>query len=124
MQLYVHLTHKNVAHAFDRLKTCWMMPKSVNKLKLNPDKTKFVIFVSKHNVKNSTNLPQSLFFVISFLLQKQLGTLVYALTVIFPFQGMSRKSVSPVFLKSVSYASQRLSDTSCCSYGFECFVGS
>ena len=37
-QLYVHLTHKNVAHAFDRLKSClddvkkWL---SANKLKLN-----------------------------------------------------------------------------------------
>ena len=46
-QLYVHLTHKNVAHAFDRLKSClddvkkWL---SVYKLKLNPDKTEFIIF--------------------------------------------------------------------------------
>ena len=48
--LYVHLTHKNVAHAFDRLKSCledvkkWL---SANKLKLNPDKTKFIVFGSK-----------------------------------------------------------------------------
>ena len=50
MQLYVYLTHKNVPHAFDRLKTClddvkkWL---SVNKLKLNQDKTEFIIFGSK-----------------------------------------------------------------------------
>ena len=49
-QLYVHLTHKNVAHAFDRLKSSlddvkkWL---SANKLKLNPDKTEFIIFGSK-----------------------------------------------------------------------------
>ena len=49
-QLYVHLTHKNVAHTFDRLKIClddikkWL---SANTLKLNPDKTVFIIFGSK-----------------------------------------------------------------------------
>ena len=49
MQLYVHLIHKNVAHLFDRLKSClddvkkWL---SANKLKLNPDKTEFIIFGS------------------------------------------------------------------------------
>ena len=49
-QLYVDLTHKNVAHAFDWLKRCldevkkWL---SANKLKLNPDKTEFIIFGSK-----------------------------------------------------------------------------
>ena len=46
-QLSVHLTHKNVAHAIDRLKSClddvkkWL---SANKLKLNPDKTEFIVF--------------------------------------------------------------------------------
>ena len=49
-QLYVHLIHINVAHAFDWLKSClddvkkWL---SVNKLKLNPDKTEFFVFSSK-----------------------------------------------------------------------------
>ena len=49
-QLYVHLTHKNVSHAFDRLESCledvkkWL---SANKLKLNPDKTEFIVFGSK-----------------------------------------------------------------------------
>ena len=60
MQLYVHLTHKNVAHAFGRLKTClddvkkWL---SANKLKLNP----FIIFGSetqceKHNKSFPVNI--------------------------------------------------------------------
>ena len=50
IQLHVHLTHKNVAHVFDRLKTClddvkkWL---SANKLKLNPDQTEFITFGSK-----------------------------------------------------------------------------
>ena len=49
-QSYVHLTHKNVTYAFDRLKSClddvknWL---SANKLKLNPDKTKIIAFGSK-----------------------------------------------------------------------------
>ena len=49
-QLYVHLTHKNVAHACDRLKSCledvkkWL---SASKLKLNTDKTEFIVFGSK-----------------------------------------------------------------------------
>ena len=49
-QLYVHLKHKNVAHAFDKLKSCFDDVKkwlSANKLKLNPDKTEFIIFDSK-----------------------------------------------------------------------------
>ena len=47
MRLYVHLTHKHVTEAFERLKNClddvkkWL---SANKLKLNPDKTKFILF--------------------------------------------------------------------------------
>ena len=49
-QLYVHLTYKNVASALDKLSCCledvktWL---STNKLKLNPDKTKFIVFGSK-----------------------------------------------------------------------------
>ena len=48
-----------MAHAFDRLKSCledvkkWL---SANKLKLNPDKTEFIVFGSKNSVKNSTNI--------------------------------------------------------------------
>ena len=49
-QLYMHLTHKNVASALDKLSCCledvkrWL---STNKLKLNPDKTEFIVFGSK-----------------------------------------------------------------------------
>ena len=49
-QLYVHLTHKNVASALDKLSHCledvkrWLY---TNKLKLNPDKTEFIVFGSK-----------------------------------------------------------------------------
>ena len=50
-QLYVHLTHKHATLGFERLKNClddvrkWF---SVNKLKLNPDKTEFILFGSKN----------------------------------------------------------------------------
>ena len=49
-QLYVHLTHKNVASALNKLLLCFEDIKrwlSTNKLKLNPDKTEFIVFGSK-----------------------------------------------------------------------------
>ena len=49
-QLYVHLTHKNVALALDKLSRCLEDIKrllSTNKLKLNPVKTEFIVFGSK-----------------------------------------------------------------------------
>ena len=48
--LYVHLSHMNASAAFDKLNRClqdvkeWM---SASKLKLNPDKTEFILFGSK-----------------------------------------------------------------------------
>ena len=57
-QLYVHLTHKNVAHAFDRLKSCLDDVKkllSANKLKRNPDKNEFIVLVQKYSMKNLRN---------------------------------------------------------------------
>ena len=49
-QLYVHLSHRNASAAFDKLNRClqdvkeWM---SSSKLKLNPDKTEFILIGSK-----------------------------------------------------------------------------
>ena len=48
--IFVHLTHKNVASALDKLSRCledvkiWL---STDKLKLTPDKTEFIVFGSK-----------------------------------------------------------------------------
>ena len=49
-KLYVHLSQRNASAAFDKLNRClqdvkeWM---SASKLKLNPDKTEFILFGSK-----------------------------------------------------------------------------
>ena len=49
-QLYIHLSHKNASAALAKLNAClhdvqqWM---SLSKLKLNPEKTEFIVFGSK-----------------------------------------------------------------------------
>ena len=54
-QLFIHLTHKNAEIAFGRLGKCledvklWLC---ANKLKLNADKTNFIIFGSKSQQKS------------------------------------------------------------------------
>ena len=45
-QLYVHLSHMNASAAFDKLNRCLQDVKDC-KLKLNPDKTEFILFGSK-----------------------------------------------------------------------------
>ena len=53
-QFFIHLSHKNAALAFDKLNSClldvpeWMLS---SMLKLNPDKTKFIIFGSHAQLK-------------------------------------------------------------------------
>ena len=57
---YMFISHNNVAHGFDKLKTYlddvkkWL---SANKLKLNPDKTEFIIFASKTGEKLNKSFP-------------------------------------------------------------------
>ena len=64
-QLYVHLTHKNVALALDKLSRDddvkrWL---STNNLKLNPDETEFIVFGSKAQCEK-LNPSQSIYLVI------------------------------------------------------------
>ena len=53
-QLFIHISHKNAALAFNKLNSClldvqkWM---SSSMLKLNPDKTEFIIFGSHAQLK-------------------------------------------------------------------------
>ena len=60
-QLYIHLSHKNTSAALPKLNAClldvqrWM---SLSKLKLNPEKTEFIVFGSKaHSQKISSYFP-------------------------------------------------------------------
>ena len=64
-QLYIHLSHKNASAALARLNAClldvqrWM---SLSKLKLNPEKTEFIVFGSKsQHQKISSYFPVSIF---------------------------------------------------------------
>ena len=63
-QLYIHLSHKNASAALAKLNAClhdiqgWM---SLSKLKLNPEKTEFIVFGSKtQRQKISSNFPVSI----------------------------------------------------------------
>ena len=63
-QLYIHLSHKNASAALAKLNAClldvqrWM---SLSKLKLNPEKTEFIVFGSKaQSQKNSSYFPVSI----------------------------------------------------------------
>ena len=102
-QLYVHLTHKHATLAFERLKNClddvrkWL---SVNKLKLNPDKTEFILFGSKNVL---ANFSQSIYLVPSCHLLRQSGTLVSGSIQIFPFLAMSGISARLVLFISGIY---------------------
>ena len=57
-QLFIHLTHVNASTAFDKLRKClddvklWL---ATNKLKLNTDKTDFIIFGSRLQRKKLEN---------------------------------------------------------------------
>ena len=63
-QLYIHLSNKNASSALTKLNTClhdvqeWM---SLSKLKLNPEKTEFIVFGSKaQHQKISSHFPVSI----------------------------------------------------------------
>ena len=69
---YMFISLKRATQAFDRLKNClddvrkWL---SANKLKLNPDKTEFIL-----SVQNSANFSQLIYLVTSSHLLMQLRT--------------------------------------------------
>ena len=63
-QLYIHFSHKNASSALAKLNAClqdvqrWM---SLSKLKLNPEKTEFIVFGSKaQRQKISSHFPVSI----------------------------------------------------------------
>ena len=86
-QLYVHLSHMNASAAFDKLNRClqdvkeWM---STSKLKLNPDKTEFILFGSKKpRDRLNAYFPIDI-LATPFTPPSQSGTWVCGLTQIFP----------------------------------------
>ena len=79
-QLFIHLSPDDSLKSFDRLKSClndihvWM---SENKLKLNPDKTEFIVFGEK---KTDTNGSVTHFLSISWVIAS-LPQMLYAIWV-------------------------------------------
>ena len=95
-QLYVHLSHMNATAAFDKLNRClqdvkeWM---SASKLKLNPDKTEFILFDCKKQRERLMYVSQSTSWETSFTPPSQSETWVYGLTLIFLSLNTSRMFV-------------------------------
>ena len=101
-QLYVHLSHRNASAAFDKLNRClqdvkeWM---SASKLKLNPDKTEFLLFGSKkQREKLSACFPIDILGNPPFTPPSLSGTWVCCSTLIFPSQNTYRKFVKAAFV--------------------------
>ena len=96
-QLYVHLSHMNTSAAFDKLNRClqdvkeWM---SASKLKLNPDKTEFLLFGSKK--QREMYVSQSTSWATPFTPPSQSRTWVCGLTLIFLSLNTSRMFVKAV----------------------------
>ena len=69
-QLYIHLSYKNASSALAKLNAClrdvqeWM---SLSKLKLNPEKTEFIVFGSKAQRRRSPLTFLSAFLVAFFI---------------------------------------------------------
>ena len=69
-QLYIHLSHKNASAALAKLNAClhdvqrWM---SLSKLKLNPEKTEFIVFGPKAQVRGFPPIFLSIFLVAFFI---------------------------------------------------------
>ena len=102
-QLYVHLSHMNASAAFDKLNRClqdvkeWM---SASKLKLNPDKTEFILFGSKKQ-RERLNVCFPIDILGSpFTPPSQSGTWVCGLTLIFLSLNTPRMFVKAVLLNS------------------------
>ena len=97
-QLYVHLSHRNASAAFDKLNRCLQDVKewlSASKLKLNPDKTEFILFGSK---KQRERLSALISCATPFTPPSLSGTWVCGSTLIFPSQNTYRKFVKAAFV--------------------------
>ena len=92
-QLYIALSPANLSHSIQKLKNCLNDIQNfmfTNKLKLNPDKTEFILIGSKHN--NSFLTFQSTFMVIRSHQQKVSKTSQWCLIPVSPSLTMCHRS--------------------------------
>ena len=103
-EVYVHLSQQNASAAFEKLNRClfdvkeWM---STSKLKLNPDKTAFIIFGSKRQKDKVKACFQIDILGSPLCPVDSLKILVCGLIQIFPCPSMLRMSAKVVLLNSV-----------------------
>ena len=103
-QVYIHLSQKNASATFEKLNRClddvkeWM---STSRLKLNPDKTVFIIFDSKRQRASWKHVFQLISWAVhsALLIQSQIG--VCGSIQIFPYPSTFRMSAKVVLLNSM-----------------------
>ena len=98
-QLYITLSPENFSHSIQKLKNCLNDIQNfmfVNKLKLNPDKTEFILIGSKEIVTNSSLISLSIFWEIRSRHHKVSGTSEWCLTLNSISQTACHRSLSPL----------------------------
>ena len=82
-QLYITLSPANFSHSMQKLKNCLNIIQNfmfTNKLKLNPDKTEFILIGSQNIIDNSSLTSQPIFWEIRSRQHKVSGTLEWCST--------------------------------------------
>ena len=101
-QLYITLSPENFSHSIQKLKNCLNDIQNFmfsNKLKLNPDKTEFILIGSQKIVTNSSLTSLSIFWEIRSRLHKVSGTSKWCSTLISISQTTCHRSLSPLEYK-------------------------
>ena len=96
-QLYITLSPENFSHSIQKLKNCLNDIQNfmfTNKLKLNPDKTEFILIGSQKIVTNSSLTSLSIFWEIRSTQHKVSGTSEWCSTLISLSQTMCHRSLS------------------------------
>ena len=101
-QLYITLSPENFSHSIQKLKNCLNDIQNfmfANKLKLNPDKTEFILIGSQKIVTNSSLTSLSIFWEIRSRQHKVSGTSEWCSTRISLSQTTCHRSLSPLEYK-------------------------
>ena len=124
-QLYIALSPANFSHSLQKLKNCLNDIQNsmfTNKLKLNPDKTEFILIGSKTTVNNSFLTFQSILLGIRSHQHKVSRTSEWCLIPISPSLTMCHRSSSPLeFMRETSYRIRPLLDLKTISFSSKCF---